>query len=361
MRKLVTVRSINDLLPIPGADAIECAVIDGWNVVVKKGEFQQGDLCVYFEVDSFLPEGHPAWQFLVDKSSRMYQGQKGHVLRTVKLRGQLSQGLALKTDNFINDFVGSKEDEGQELSEFFILGEELTGLLGVQKWEPPIPVEIAGAVKGLFPRFISKTDQERVQNIPEVLLDTESQYEVTLKLDGTSMTVYANGGSVGVCSRNYDLKLGEENASNTLVKVATDTGLLQALRSMDRNLAVQGELMGPGIQGNREKLNTHTFFVFDIFSIDASAYVLPDERMQIFNELQKLAPEIKHVPIISSNFALKDIPSGPTMQNVLKFAESKSMNNDVAEGFVFKRCNPSSDGVDSFKVISNKYLLGKKE
>jgi RNA ligase (TIGR02306 family) len=94
-RKLVTVRQIDNLEPIDGADAIEVATIEGWKVVVKKGEFKVGEQCVYFEIDSFLPEGNPAWQFLVDKQGREFEGVRGHRLRTIKLRGVLSQGLAL--------------------------------------------------------------------------------------------------------------------------------------------------------------------------------------------------------------------------------------------------------------------------
>ena len=97
-RKLVTVRTIDAVNPIPDADAIEVATIGGWNVVVKKGEVKAGDKCVYFEIDSFLPTGNPAWQFLVDKQSRTFEGVVGHRLRTVKLRGVTSQGLALRLD-----------------------------------------------------------------------------------------------------------------------------------------------------------------------------------------------------------------------------------------------------------------------
>ena len=101
-RKLVSIRTIASVEPIPNADAIEVAVVDGWKVVTKKGEFKAGDLCVYFEIDSFLPDGVPAWQFLVDKSSRIFEGVKGHKLRSIKLRGVTSQGLVLRLEQLFD-------------------------------------------------------------------------------------------------------------------------------------------------------------------------------------------------------------------------------------------------------------------
>lgn len=94
-RKLASIRVIDDVEPIIGADAIEVVTLGGWKVVTKKNEFSKGDLCVYFEIDSFLPAGVPAWQFLVDKSSREFEGVVGHRLRTIKLRGAVSQGFVL--------------------------------------------------------------------------------------------------------------------------------------------------------------------------------------------------------------------------------------------------------------------------
>lgn len=160
MRHLATVRKILELNPIPEADAIEVATVDGWKVVVKKNEFAVGDLCVYFEIDSFLPDGNPAWQHLVDKHPRIFEGKKGHRLKTVKLRGQVSQGfliplsreLEISWSHTFFNFEGARPLQ---------LGDDLTDLLYVKKWEAPIPTEIAGQVRGNFPIFIKRTDQER--------------------------------------------------------------------------------------------------------------------------------------------------------------------------------------------------------
>lgn len=348
-RKLVTIREVSAVNPIPDADAIECVSIDGWNVVSGKGNFQVGDLAVYFEIDSFLPDGDERWQDLVDKNSREFDGKRGHRLRTIKLRGQVSQGFAIPLTKF-PELAGITVDVAVDVREL-----DLSDVLGIVKWEPPIPAEMQGLTKSTFPSFISKTDQERVQNLPNVINDNDSEYEVTIKLDGSSMTVYFNRGEVGVCSRNLELKL-EGNETNTFVKTATDSLLLEALPKIGRNIAVQGELMGPGIQGNREGFKDHKFFIFDIYDIDAGKYIAPQERMHISSEIiaNCNSEKINHVPVESFNYA---IPIGTTLNDLLSRAEGNSINNPVREGLVYKRL----DGQFSFKTISNKFLLKEKD
>lgn len=183
-RKLASFRTVDAIEPIEGADAIELAVIGGWKVVTKKGEFQPGDPCVYFEIDSFMPDGVPAWQFLVDKSARIFNGVKGHKLRTIKLRGQISQGLILPTRAHLATQLVLSMDEAAfafnaltcteaEIAEAkylrFGMNEHsldprdlnLNKLLGIVKWEPLMSAQLAGMAEGLFPNFIRKTDQER--------------------------------------------------------------------------------------------------------------------------------------------------------------------------------------------------------
>ncbi len=359
-RKLVTIRKIADINPIPGADAIEVATVDGWKLVVKKGEFKPGDLCVYFEIDSFLPESDPRYSFLMKSGVREFEGVRGHKLRTVKLRGQISQGLALPVPLFYADFDESFEDEGQELSEFFREGQELTKLLGIKKYEAPIPAALAGQVKGGFPFFIKKTDQERCQNIVKEIFEDNatSKYEITTKLDGTSVTYYHREGEVGVCSRNLELKINEENKDNSLVKMFVESGLIDAIKAFG-NVAIQGELMGPGIQGNREALKTHKFFVFDIQDLDTGTYFWPIERHEMMSRLSKYGVSsdyIAHVPIMFYNDSL-DMHGITNVDQLLAFAEGPSINHAVREGLVFKR----HDGEFSFKAISNSFLAKEKD
>lgn len=426
-RKLVTVRAIDDLQPIEGADQIEVAAIEGWKVVVKKGEFNIGDKCVYFEIDSFLPEGNYPWKFLVDKSSQKLNGQVGHKLRTIKLRGQVSQGFVLPLHSLpAIQYVVDKDLQNQTGGNFIFAGmtenertiaardiEELhktndvraldfSDLLGIVKYEPPLPAELAGQAAGLFPSFIRKTDQERCQNLKQEIfgydpsesefnfvalaqdvLDrgveegrmrkTEDGYvllhpakasrddlfEVSLKLDGSSMTAFGHKEddvlNVGVCSRNLQLKVNEENASNTFVKMLNESGLAVAIKDFfietGREIAIQGELMGPGIQGNREGLAQHEFYVFDIFDISRGAYLNPKERMVVFKWFEERT-SIKHAPILYSEFNLSDAGIH-TIEDLLKFAEGPSINHKIREGVVFKCHNRDF----SFKAISNLFLV----
>lgn len=341
MRKLATIRRIDELRPIEGADAIECAVVGGWTVVVKKGEFVPGELAVYLEIDSWVPtELAP---FLSKGTEpREYNGVKGERLRTVKLRGQVSQGLLIRpsvVDNaaFAVGGIEFPPIEGLDISE----------RLGIEKYEAPVPAQLAGQVRGNFPGFVSKTDQERIQNLTKELEQWQDNpqftWEVTEKLDGSSMTVYVRDEDEGVCSRNLDLKLDE---NNSFWKVAIRENLIEKIRATGRNLALQGELIGEGIQKNPYGIKGQDFFVFDIYDIDLGDYMTPFER-RVFCDTHK----IKHVPVIA-----KEMVIGEFVQGLLTMAEGKSMLNPNAEreGIVFK-CN--TFGGPTFKAISNKFLL----
>lgn len=334
-RKLVTIREVAELREIPGADAIETAVVDGWAVVVKKGEFKVGDKGVYFEIDSFLPLSDPRFAFLANKKTT-FNGVEGARLRTIKLRGQLSQGLLLT----LRDFPELENTD---------VGADYAAILGVTKWEAPVPAQLSGKVKGFFPTFLRKTDQERIQNMTWVFeREKDSLFEVTVKLDGSSCTIFHDRGEVGVCSRNIQL---EETEDNLFWKVARKTGLLDALPKLGRNIAVQGELMGPNVQGNREKLTDHQLYVFDIFDIDRQEYLPLFEREILLSVLSRYGATLKTVPLFIPPVFLGDIESIDTL---LDAAEGPSLNQDIPrEGLVFKRV----DGKLSFKVISNSYLL----
>lgn len=335
MRKLASIRKIAEINPIEKADAIEVATVDGWKVVVKKGEFKVGDLVVYLEVDSWVPtELAP---FLTKgKEPREFNGVKGERLRSIKLRGQLSQGLLLHRVIAL-DKVATIEE-----------GMDVTELLGVQKWERPIPAQLAGLMKGSFPSFIPKTDQERAQNIVKEIkaaAEANLMFEVTEKLEGSSMTCYLRDGEFGVCSRNIDLKRDE---TNTFWARAIAEGIEDKLRALGRNIAVQGELIGPGIQDNIYKLSEHEYRVFDIYDIDAGEYLLPAERWRITAVLG-----LKHTPVIYQELMLDG-----DVQGLLEIADGESvLYPTLREGLVFKQV----DGGMTFKAVSNKYLLNGGE
>lgn len=339
MRKMATIRVIDVLNPIEGADAIECATIGGWKVVVKKGEFRVGDRAVYCEIDSWIPTEIAAF-LSKGKEPREFEGIRGERLRTVKLRGQLSQGLLLNLDDVIPQ------------TNSFVEGEDVSELLGIVKWEQPMNAQLAGIARGNFPSVIPKTDQERVQNlVKEIATAAADQlhYEVTEKLEGSSMTVYLIDGEFGVCSRNLDLK---ETEGNTLWQVARldDTEDKMRIAGLN-NFAIQGELIGPGIQGNIYRLRKPEFRVFDVYNIQTGAYLAPHERRALIKVLDLL-----HVPVLHTDRTL----GAGSVEEILQFAEGKSVMGDITgperEGIVFKEAR----GGMSFKAISNKYLLGEK-
>lgn len=346
MRKLATIQTIKGIRPIQNADAIEVATVLGWNVVTKKGEFSIGDLAIYFEIDSFLPV-QPTFEFLRKGCyKQLPDGTEGFRLRTVRLRGQLSQGLLLPLTVFPHiDF--------SNLS----VGDEVTELLGVTKFEPPIPASLAGEVKGLFPPFIRKTDQERIQNLYDDYAQTFSSepWEVTVKLDGSSGTYYINDGQFGVCSRNLELR---ETEGNTFWKIARSFNIEETLRKIHAetgmNLALQGEVIGEGIQGNKEKIKGHAFYIFDIYDIDNQRYMTPKERREVFvNFIADTG--VNHVPILEEAY----YPFEQLLESLLEFASGPSQNPQTPrEGLVFKtnrRVELYGDIV-SFKVISNQFL-----
>jgi RNA ligase (TIGR02306 family) len=337
MRKMATVRRVDAVNPIPDADAIEVAVVGGWRVVIKKGEFKAGDLAVYCEIDSWIPiEVAPFLQ----KGDRgyEYEGVIGNRLRTVKLRGQVSQGLLLP----ITVMNPRMAELGEHLDR--AEGFDCSEWLNIQKWEAPIPAQLAGEVRGVFPGFIPKTDQERVQNLTAEYAEWQTmgaEWEVTEKLDGSSMTVYVFDEDEGVCSRNLNLR---ETEGNSLWAVARRNDLIGKVRSIGRNLALQGELIGEGIQGNPYKIRAQEFYLFDVYDIDAGRYLRPAERQLLAKSL-----DIRQVPGLGIQSLDCDVAQ------LLTFAEGKSVlrNETEREGLVFKH----KDTELSFKAISNKFLL----
>lgn len=338
-RKLASIRRIHKISPIKDADRIEVATVDGWNVVVRKGEFEEGDLAVYIECDSWVP--HTLAPFLSNGDVlKDYNGVPGYRLRSVTLREQLSQGLLMKLDSVF--------PLGEGLPLHYEDGLDLTTLLGIQKWEAPIPTNLAGIPRGRFPSFVPDTDQERVQNLAkEILLLKEKNYtfEVTEKLEGSPMTIYSKDGYVGVCSRNIDLT---ETKENTLWQVARSQGLIDVVSeiSADYDIALQGELIGPGIQGNYYKLKSHRFYLFNAFNISTGEYLTHEQRLLLVEKYG-----ITHSPILNDNSTLDSVEILIQKSNGLYSTINPSV---LAEGVVYK-CH--EDPNVSFKVINNEYLL----
>jgi RNA ligase (TIGR02306 family) len=348
-RKLATIRKIKDIVPIEGADAIELALVDGWQVVVAKNVSHKiGDKIVYCEIDSFLPIKEE-FEFLRKSSYKKMGDQEGFRLKTIKLRGQISQGLILPYSVIpIAQFATAYDlPEGMDVSE----------MLGIVKYEPPIPAQLSGKVKGFFPSFLRKTDEERIQNLEkeytEWTLSSEHQFYATEKLDGSSFTCYIMNGEFGVCSRNMDLL---ETEDNTFWIVARKLDLENKLRSFGKNICFQGEMVGESIQGNPYKIKGQTVFFYNIFLIDDREYVGYDEFVNMLFDF-----DLACVPVLSYpfNFPADSETSLPTVSALLRSAEGKSVLNDKVEreGLVIRSMNRTI----SFKAISNKFLLGSRD
>jgi RNA ligase (TIGR02306 family) len=360
LRKLASIRKISDIQPIEGADMIELVIVDGWKVVVAKNVGHKlGDLVIYCEIDSFLPI-REEFEFLRKSSyKKMVDGTEGFRLRTIKLRGQVSQGLILPLSVLESGdemMIGiSEQPSGPQLQlgpydNALVIeeGADATEMLGIIKYEPPIPAELAGKVKGLFPSFLRKTDEERIQNLTleyEGWKNSDKGFYVTEKLDGSSATFYFKDGVFGVCSRNLELL---ETEGNTFWRVARELKLEEWLGTHETNYSIQGELIGESVQGNPYKIKGQTVGFFNAFNIDTQEYLGLEEFESLISSMG-----LKSVPILDREFTLPD-----TIDELLKYADSKSVlnSNFDREGVVIR----SVDRKISFKVISNRFLLNEK-
>lgn len=332
MRKMATIQKIADVQPIEGADKICKYKINNWWVVDLVDKYNVGDKVVYCEIDSFLPI-KPEFEFLRKSSYRkLSNGDEGFRLKTIRLRGQLSQGLILPYSSVLGENSYYPLLEGEDVSE----------KLGIVKYEPPIPACLSGVVKGNFPAFLVKTDEERIQNLASVYsVWKNNKFYVTEKLDGSSMTCYIREGEFGVCSRNMDLK---ESADNAFWQAARAAQIEERLRGKGYdNIAIQGELLAPGVQGNKYRVKNPILKVFNVFDIATGLYYSCDDMRDFCWKM-----ELYTVPILARDFTLPN-----TIEELLKYAEGKSELADVErEGLVIRT---DGKGV-SFKVISNKFL-----
>lgn len=368
-RKLLRVVIIDDIIEHPNADSLELAIVGGWQVCVKKGEFSKGGKAIYAEVDAMLPVLNDMFSFLAGSSNYEVDGVQYARVKTIKLRKELSQGILFSINGSTN----------------FEDGHDLTTSYKVIKYEAPSERQAGsalGSVKKakLFPDFIPKTDQERVQNIVRkyecAVIDGE-EFEVSYKLDGSSFTAYIKGDKVGVCSRNVELQLqrevwgwkkritemwkqflkhgryarwqtGVDPESNSFTSLFTELNLEDALKRarmfIGGDIAIQGEMVGPSIQGNFEGVDKNKLYVYSVFDIDKGVYFLPDTAQSIVSYAG-----LTYVPVLEYRTVLP-----ATVGEVIAMADGPSgLNGKYREGLVFKSLRRNF----TFKVISNKYLL----
>lgn len=327
-RKLASVVTIDAVNPIEGADRIEVVRVKGWNVVTSKGQFEVGDHAVYFEIDSALPLKDRRFEHFGERGTKtLPSGEQVHVLKTVKLRGQVSQGLVMGLYEL-------------ELYPDLPLGTDVTERLGVTKHEPELGGG-ADAVGNFLSQYAEKTDSERVQNIaPEMLTAMgKRQWSATEKVDGSSLTVVKElDGTVRVCSRNLEV-----GPNSMHFKAAHELGVAGLLAPGE---TVQGEIVGPGVNGNRLKLDAPRVLVFDLWR---------DRTVVPRSQWPQWALE-RAVPVL-------DIDFPATVDEAVAQADKlmSRVNPKVqAEGIVWHTADGSEVvalGRSTFKVINNSYLV----
>lgn len=346
MRKLVTLRIIKDVKPIDGADLIQEFVVDGWSIVNEKGSFKPNDTALYFECDSFLPSTDPRFEKFLKFGQNTFEGQRGHRVKTKRIKKIFSQGIILPVSLF-PEIVNPEFDT------------DYSELLGVSKYEKQEMTGYQGDTAGDFPYFLKKSDQPRIQNETRLFHgDTDELYVGTLKMDGSSITVayidlnehYKFESPVVICSRNKRLKYQPETPFEEQGKFyqgAFNSGLFDKAKMLHDiygdYFAIQGELVGAGIQGNFEKFEKYQVFAYNIFNINKSEFV----SYELFEEMAK-AIDLQIVPVIYNAMPILKFD----LATILKMADGKGLLALFREGIVWKLLK----GNTQFKVISNKYL-----
>ena len=348
MRKLASIQRVWDVLPIEGADRIELIKVEGWQCVANKGQFKKGELCVYFEIDSFLPV-IPEFEFLrassYKKTDIMGEGFK---LKTMKFKGQISQGLALPIRTF------------PEI-EYCELGTDVTKILGVKKWEIEEKATTGGTTIGTLPYDVPHTDEIRIQNFPEFADAFKGlEYYISTKMDGSSHSLSIDKDGFHVCGHNYEYKDDGTCSFYELIKSRDyENAMRHYIAAHDYDvsdlidtLTIQGEFCAPGIQKNPLKLTRPEWYVFTI-RVNGKRVGL--EKMKEMCE----AMNMQMVPIEEVDV---DLPSKyPTVEAMLERADGNYSTGGRKEGIVVRTVEPIYNeiigGPLSMKVVSNKYLL----
>ena len=344
MRKLASIQCVWKIEPIDGADRIVCASVLGWKCVVNKGQFNEGDLAVYFEVDSFLPV-KPEFEFLRSSSYKKTDIMgEGFRLKTQKFRGQVSQGLLLPLSTFPEIPADAK------------LGDDVTELLGVKKWEVEEKATTGGTVIGTLPYSVPHTDETRVQACPELIQEFAGiEYYITTKMDGSSHSVSIDQNGFHVCGHNYEYKDDGKCSFYELVKQMKMEQKMRDFIDGHRNVkefVIQGELCAPGIQKNRLRLQKPEWYVFTV--------IINGIRVS-FNRLKEICNELD-VQLVPVEEIGVDLPKKyPTVESLLDRADGEYPRGGRKEGIVIRPTNPFYSNLIStwlsMKVVSNKYLL----
>jgi RNA ligase (TIGR02306 family) len=319
--KLASIQIITDIRPIEGADRIEAATVLGYQTVIKKGEFRPGDRCVWHEPDTVAAE-KPEYEFL---------RKQGFRLKVSRFRGQVSQGLALPPADYA-------------------VGDDVTELTGIRKYEKPLPPNLVGVAKGAFPRWMPKTDEPNLRSFPAALDEfTGRECVITQKVDGTSATFYLRGGEFGVCTRNLELL---DDPSSMFWRVAREHRLHDMLATLDGDYALQGEVHGEGIQGNHLGVKGVRIAMFNLFDITKHVYMDHRALEEFCNATG--VPMVRAVWCGEFRFSLPELVELARAQD---YAPSRPAEGIVIRPVEEARSLILESGRLSAKVLSERYAL----
>jgi RNA ligase (TIGR02306 family) len=332
VRALASIQKIVTIAPMRDAENIVSITVLNYHCVAGKDDFLPGGIVVYIETDSVLPE-RPEFEFLRTRYFIDKNGFKGFHIRTIRLRGMISQGICFP----LSILPPGDYCEGQDVSD----------IIGVLKYEPPIPEHLKAVMKGAIPRYIPKTDETRIQGTKDVLEKHRGKwFSRTEKLDGESTTYSERDGEFIVCSRGINL---QPTATNVYWRIARKLDIEKKLAN--QNLAIQGEIVGPGIRKNKYKLQDNRFFVHGIYSLDENRYLNYNEMITKTWELElDMVPILGIMQLSHTSDALVEMANGPSAINP----------HVLREGLVFRAVIEDTDqelGRLSFKVISPQFLL----
>jgi RNA ligase (TIGR02306 family) len=317
---LATIETVTKVVPIEGANNIELAEVLGWNVVIKKGEFNKGDLCIYIRIDTTVNPTFKCFSHLANSKNP----NKRIRINTRKFINVYSQGLLISIDNYKLEPA---------------IGIDVTDIFDVKKYEKEENESFSNKPKGDFPtELISKTNEEHLKNkITALEKLVNKKIYISKKMDGSSLTIIVKDKSIIVCSRNYIV-----NEDSTMYKYVINEKINDRITA-ENNLAIQGEFCGPNINSNQMKLNKYKFYVFNIKDLNENRYLNLDEMNILCKKL-----DLETVPILD----IMNFDESWTIQKFQDYANNITYGDSCGEGIVIRDCN---DMEISFKIINQNY------
>lgn len=342
MQNLATIQRLGAIEPIEGADRIQMSRVLGYRTVIAKDSFQPNELCVWHAPDTVVPD-RPEYEFL---------RRQGFRLKVAKFKGVYSQGLALPIHGTIlKEYVTLDEEHPWRE------GMDVTSLIGIKKYEKPIPTELAGEARGVLPGFLRRTDEIDIRSCPGMLDELVGRaWYATTKMNGTSGTWYFHNGVFGCCGRGYDFLPTE---TNVFWRMAKKYDIEAKLRDFGGNVAIQGEVFGPNIQKNTMGVSEIQVGIFNLW--------FPDEfRYAGYGELRDFNQKFD-IPLVHEVLLNLDLRARWSLEYFIDLAKRQNYpNGKQAEGIVvrplfFRKSEYCPLGHLSFKVLNEQYLLKHDE